>query len=521
MPCLGSRKKTSQKDSIHASTIKRSESIASHQSVLQIRQEYQELKSKTMEQQDTINKQLAEIEQLKTQLSATSTEVPQLVELEQKHEEMASELAAKEAELEETKKEVESLKEMLDSLQQEGKTAQLLAEKDRLLKEKETEMEAMQLQWENERAELVKPALAQVTSQLEELKETNKVVMERLNEKEDELAELRAQLNRKDRKPKSGITKDQEHQRRLNRLTVDLENDRLLMQKLEELNHQLEAQKQKHEAILESHAKAMAEKDKKLEKLKKNHESAIRELESAQAQNLNKLQLKYDKDIALLNQRLKQAENQAKSNMDDEVSKILHEFEQYEHYHSLQVAHLQQTYQEQISAMKQGQQSELQQLSSDKSIVSPKLRKTGGPGTKFRWPAPEASQSVELHPRDPKEIHVYTSSISTNSKLKQEEEDIIKTLETNNIKFKVIDVAKSELALQHMRKQNTKSRALPQIFMGGTYKCTYEEFAQAKDDGTLPQLLIQSTSPMQEAVNKLNIKTNNSYLPTPISTPPS
>ncbi|CEG82032.1 hypothetical protein RMATCC62417_16162 [Rhizopus microsporus] len=72
-----------------------------------------------------------------------------------------------------------------------------------------------------------------------------------------------------------------------------------------------------------------------------------------------------------------------------------------------------------------------------------------------------------------------------------------------------------------MRKQNTKSRALPQIFMGGTYKCTYEEFAQAKDDGTLPQLLIQSTSPMQEAVNKLNIKTNNSYLPTPISTPPS
>lgn len=64
--------------------------------------------------------------------------------------------------------------------------------------------------------------------------------MERLNEKEDELAELRAQLNRKDRKPKSGITKDQEHQRRLNRLTVDLENDRLLMQKLEELNHQLE-----------------------------------------------------------------------------------------------------------------------------------------------------------------------------------------------------------------------------------------------------------------------------------------
>lgn len=64
--------------------------------------------------------------------------------------------------------------------------------------------------------------------------------MERLTEKEDELAELRAQLNRRDRKPKQSLTKDQENQRRLNRLTMDLENDRLLIQRLEELNQQLE-----------------------------------------------------------------------------------------------------------------------------------------------------------------------------------------------------------------------------------------------------------------------------------------
>lgn len=64
--------------------------------------------------------------------------------------------------------------------------------------------------------------------------------MERLAEKENELAELRSELTRRDRKPKQSFSKDQENQRRLNRLTVDLENDRLLIQKLEELNQQLE-----------------------------------------------------------------------------------------------------------------------------------------------------------------------------------------------------------------------------------------------------------------------------------------
>lgn len=233
----------------------------------------------------------------------------------------------------------------------------------------------------------------------------------------------------------------------------------------------------------------MAEKDKSLEKLKQSHESAIRNLEQNQAQNLNKLQLRYEKDVSLLNQRLNQAESQAKTTVDDEVSKILYEFEQYEHNHSIEVAHLQQSHQEQISVMRQGQQSEIQQLSGENSkILVPKLRKTGGPSSKFKWPAPEASQSVDLSPRDPKEVHIYTSSISNNPKLKQQEEDIVKTLEVQDIKFKVIDVAKSELALQHMRKQNTKSRALPQIFMGGSYKCVsyyYKEFSCIKIQSVL------------------------------------
>ncbi|KAG1460011.1 hypothetical protein G6F56_006042 [Rhizopus delemar] len=507
MPCLGSRKKTSQK------TASRSASVASHQSAIQIKQEYQELKSKNMEHLDIIAKQKSELEQLRRQLNADKAQ-----DFEQQHKKTLAELEAKESQLENNKKELDKLKETLDSLQQENQTAQLLAEKDKLIKKKEEEIESLQSQYEHERAELVKPALAQVTSQLDELKETNKVVMERLGEKENELVELRSQLNRRERKPKSGVSKDQEQQNRLNRLTMDLENDRILVQKLEELNHQLEAQKQKHEAILESHAKAMAEKDKSLEKLKQSHENSVRSLEQSQTQNLNKLQLKYEKDMSLLNNRLHQAESQAKTTVDDEVSKILYEFEQYEHSHTAEVAHLQQAHQEQISVMKKGQQSEIQQLNGDKTVAT-KLRKTGGPSSKFKWPAPEASQSADLSPRDPKEIHVYTSSISNSIKLKQQEEDIIKSLESQQVKFKLIDVAKSELALQHMRKHNTKSRALPQIFMGGSYKCTYEEFVQAKTNGKVLQLL--SPSGKQEGVSKLNINPSrtNSFLPTPISTP--
>lgn len=117
---------------------------------------------------DTITKQTAEIEQLKSQLTAAGHSP----ELEEKHKETLAELAIKEALLEETKKEMESLRETLESLQQKDQTAQLLAEKDKLLKEKECELETLQLKWENERAELIKPALAQVTTQLEELKET-------------------------------------------------------------------------------------------------------------------------------------------------------------------------------------------------------------------------------------------------------------------------------------------------------------------------------------------------------------
>lgn len=47
-----------------------------------------------------------------------------------------------------------------------------LEEKDNLLREKEMQLEKIRVQWEAERAELAEPALKQVNTQLEELKET-------------------------------------------------------------------------------------------------------------------------------------------------------------------------------------------------------------------------------------------------------------------------------------------------------------------------------------------------------------
>ncbi|KAG1077728.1 hypothetical protein G6F42_024657 [Rhizopus arrhizus] len=263
-----------------------------------------------------------------------------------------------------------------------------LAEKDKLLQDQQAQLEELKSQWEAERAELIKPALEQVTAQLEELKQTNKVAVERLTEKENELAELRSQLNRRDRKPKQSLSREEEHQKRLNRLTMDLENDRLLIQRLDELNQQLETQKQKHESILESHAKALAEKDqalvqhqKSLKQLKMNHENATKSLEQGHLHQLKKLQLQHEKALEDLKKRLKHAESQAKSTVNDELDQILVEFEQSQHMHSAQVASLQQSYQEQISVMRLGQQAEIRNLIGSGGTVS-KLKSNA----KFNWP---------------------------------------------------------------------------------------------------------------------------------------
>ncbi|KAF7726909.1 hypothetical protein EC973_008204 [Apophysomyces ossiformis] len=509
MACFGSRKKAKRKSKQQETSSIRSTHSAA---VAQIRQEYNELKTKNDEHLTVIARQSAELEHLRQKLEQTpappqpsqETDVKSVLEkLESSNRETLEKLQQKESLLEQREKEIQ---ELMHKIGQNGTTAETkLAEKDELLREKEKQLEELQIKWKAEHAALVKPALDEVTSQLEQLKKTNEEAVQRLAEKENELVELRAELNRRDRKPKKqGDNADQERQKRLNRLTMDLESDRLMIQKLEELNQQLEAQKQQHEKVLQNHAEAMAEKDRVLEQhqeslseLKKSHHNAIHALERKQRQTLEDLQSRHEKDLDLLRQRLNNAEKQAKNNMNDEVEKLLHEFEQSEHEHSVQLASLQKSHQEQLSVLRTGQQAELRDLENANShgATTMKLRKTSsGPNKLMRWPAIMKDQTPELHPRDPRQVQIYISSVSANQTIKRNQDTLQTTLAANHIQYQLVDVAQSEPALQHMRQQskganNGRVQSLPQVFVGGQYRGQLEDLLKAVEKDQLDHFL--------------------------------
>lgn len=106
-----------------------------------------------------------------------------LLSLEARNRETLSTLAEKETLLEKSE---QQLQELMNKMNQESNEAaettsvksvehdlyNQLAEKDKLLQDQQVQLEELKSQWEAERAELIKPALEQVTAQLEELKET-------------------------------------------------------------------------------------------------------------------------------------------------------------------------------------------------------------------------------------------------------------------------------------------------------------------------------------------------------------
>ena len=234
----------------------------------------------------------------------------------------------------------------------------------------------------------------------------------------------------------------------------------------------------------------MAEKDRvliqhqrSLSELKATQSNAIKSLERKQTQTINELQNKHERDTRILRERLENTERRAKSDMNSEVEKLLQEFEQSEHAHSVEMASLQKSHQKEMSAMKQGQKAELQNHIKRASMVlleknsePVSLRKTAGGSqgsTKvMRWPvAAMKHQEIELAPRDPSRVQLYVSSVSANSTVKRNQESLQTMFTSKQIKFQIVDVAQSEPALQHMRRQNVgNTRILPQVFVGGEYR---------------------------------------------------
>jgi hypothetical protein len=95
-----------------------------------------------------------------------------LAEMEERNRETLSSLNQKEALLKQKEKEIEELIQVMKEKEEDGGLQSILAEKDELLQSKEEQIKALQLKWKAERAELVKPALEEVSSQLDQLKKT-------------------------------------------------------------------------------------------------------------------------------------------------------------------------------------------------------------------------------------------------------------------------------------------------------------------------------------------------------------
>ncbi|KAF7728164.1 SH3 domain binding glutamic acid-rich protein-like [Apophysomyces ossiformis] len=484
MPCFGSRKTAnkskvaSMKDSGRSGLS--NESALSHSGsmsvVAQIKQEYADLKSKNDEQLGVISRQSAELEHLRQQLNKTqeSESVSEtLNELERKNKETLAALEQKETMLKQRETEMAELLQKLEQEKEKEKEekacADQLAERDALLRSKEQELEELQLKWKAEQAAMVKPALDEVTKQMEELKKA--------------------------------------------------------------------IQKQKHEAVLQTHAEAMAEKDralvqhqKSLSDLKGAHDRAIKTLQREQTQTLEEVQARHERDMQQLRERLGEAEKRAKSDMNDEVERLLQEFEQSEHTHSVQMADLQKSHREQMTMMRRGQQAEIKQWmgQSDKQDDKFKvtLRSTGGPGSKVRWPiAAMKDKTPEVVPRDPALVQVYMSSVSTNSSIKRNQESIQTMLTSSKVQYEVVDVAQSEQALQYMRRQSAtdkgRAKPLPQVFVGGEYRGQLEDLTMAIDNGQLEQFL----RPREQTAQTLSVpskqKSTSSLSSTGPVTPPS
>ncbi|ORX47443.1 hypothetical protein DM01DRAFT_1396320 [Hesseltinella vesiculosa] len=494
MPCLGSRKKKKS-----ATTTSTEKTAARDQLMQQMKSEYHDLKSKNDEHLDVIARQSAELARLREQLDTNKSEYSSfeqaVVEMEKRNAENLQNLLQKEKLLQDRETELEQV---ILKMDQEGQIKNQLAEKSELLQTKEEELNSLKLQWQKERAELVRPALDEVTSQLDQLKRTNEEVQKRLAEKEGEIAELRSELTRRERRPNS--KGQDERQKRLNRLTVDLENDRLMIQKLEELNQQLEAQKQQHEEVLQAHAEVIAEKDRELiehqqslSQIKSAHQQAIRTLEQKQTQSLLDLKLRHEADTFQLKERLGKAEKQAKNEVDDEVEKLLREFEQSEHDHTQQLASMERSHKEQLSTMRQDQKAEIRHhIRKRNSMIITNNNPLPTSNKVLRWPTAMNDLQPDLIPKDPRVIHVYVSSVSANPSVKRKQETIQTLLATCNIPFQVIDVARREQALQHMRRQTQgQATQLPLVFVGGQFKGQLDDVVEAHDSGTLEMFLSQ------------------------------
>ncbi|KAG0057343.1 hypothetical protein BGZ83_011586 [Gryganskiella cystojenkinii] len=86
-------------------------------------------------------------------------------------------------------------------------------------------------------------------------------------------------------------------------------------------------------------------------------------------------------------------------------------------------------------------------------------------------------------------IQIYGSSVSGNLQIKRSQQAIADALDQLEIEHEFVDVASSDEAKSYMKRKNRGETALPQIFAGGEYRGTYDDFDYAIETHQLTQFL--------------------------------
>ncbi|KAG0740083.1 hypothetical protein G6F62_005374 [Rhizopus arrhizus] len=484
--------------------------------ISEMKEEVKGLKAKNEENLKLIADQQAELERLKRQLQE-----------QQEHEVKQEELTLKEREIEELKnkqqelslreKEVEELRSRLEQLNTappsivvQSDKEEELAEKQRLLEQKEAELEEQRRLF-NEKA----PEVDQVVLQLEELK--SQASFHQLANKEKELEELRSLI-----KDNQAVEKEEDKEEAL--------------RKIEDLNKQLEIQKKTHEESLRLHEQALAEKDQLLKEqqvaiqsLEENHEEELRKLKTAQSFSILALKKKHKDDKLELERQLEETRKEAEKNpaedaINDHLEKILQEFEQQEHTFAVQIQDLEQSHQSELDHLQNNQKDQMNQLKKSQGQNRESWTERYLPTQAVSWPKPNNLPKLRptpslvesksktllrvlgnlpdyqkpepiLTPLDPKKVQIYYSSVSANSVIKRNQEQIQQLLQSNGIKFNLVDVASSESARQYAKRANNNGstqgriKEFPQIFVGGEYRGQFNDLVEAIDNEQLDELL--------------------------------
>lgn len=152
------------------------------------------------------------------------------------------------------------------------------------------------------------------------------------------------------------------------------------------------------------------------------------------------MKTKHQQDMEDLQQRLAEAEAKAKESAkgamnDEEIERILEEFEQAQHTHAVQIEHMQQSHESELTSMQQNHVAQLTDLKKAQNQTRQGWTSRYLPTEAVSWPAPQqvtlrkttgpkkslsSVGATDLTPKDVSTVQVYMSSVSGNASVSRE-----------------------------------------------------------------------------------------------------